>query len=143
MNTPTYKKKFEQHKPLLQYLSEKTGKQFNNTYDISELYFTFCTEVNDCVSFARNKCKNFIFLQLETGHKLPKWTTKVFPELMLQATADEYASRAANDEMKRLTSGTFNVTNTTLFLSLSLHDNNIVAVFIFAISRYFNEKDIN
>lgn len=52
---------------------------------------------------------------METGHKQPKWTAKVFPELMLQATADEYASRAVTDEMKQLTSGAFTV-SISLFL---------------------------
>lgn len=42
---------------------------------------------------------------METGHKLPKWTAKVFPEVMLKATADEYASRAATNELKKLSSG--------------------------------------
>lgn len=45
METPAYQKKFEHHKPLFQYLSEKTGMKVNNVYDVSELYFTFATEV--------------------------------------------------------------------------------------------------
>lgn len=68
---------------------------------------------------------------METGHKLPKWTAKVYPELMLRATAAEYASRATTDEMKQLTSGSINRISipTKIFISLPF--------------RCFNEENIN
>lgn len=71
-------------------------------------------------------------MQMETGHKLPKWTAKVYPELMLRATAVEYASRATTDEMKQLTSGSIDI---IFILSKNMG--------IYILIRCFNEENIN
>lgn len=42
-----HQKKVKKHELLFEYLTERTGKSMNSTFDVSELYFTLWTEVRD------------------------------------------------------------------------------------------------
>lgn len=107
LKSEAYQKIYNKHKKLFEYITEKSGKVVNSTYGVSELLFTLSAEVffvHFCMSKSHLLC--FIFVQDQNGKRLPNWTKTVYPDAMVEASADEYHRRAATKELMKLGSGT-------------------------------------